>query len=84
MPTPRTRSPPGLKPDTYAGTHDTVSTDDLGTYAEGELLDGEESMQDALSAIEPLSDRSLKAINNLAKYKPPPDPCELSLPTSQN
>ncbi|BGO92062.1 hypothetical protein NBRC10512_000793 [Rhodotorula toruloides] len=50
----------------------TTSTDELGAYSEGELLD--DAMSESLSAIEPLSPKSLKAISNLARYKPPPDP----------
>lgn len=55
----------------------TTSTDELGAYSEGELLDN--VMSESLSAIEPLSPKSLKAISNLARYKPPPDPCTYSL-----
>ncbi|BGP32745.1 8-oxo-dGTP diphosphatase [Rhodotorula toruloides] len=50
----------------------TTSTDELGAYSDGELLD--DPMSESLSAIEPLSPKSLKAISNLARYKPPPDP----------
>lgn len=48
----------------------------MGTYSEGELFDDPEAFETALSSIEPLSDKSLKAIANLARYKPPPDPCK--------
>jgi hypothetical protein len=45
--------------------------EELGTYTQDEL-------DDPVSLIEPLSSDSLAALNNLARYKPPPDPCASS------
>lgn len=56
-----------------------TSTDELGAYSEGELL--EDAHSESLSAIQPLSPKSLKAIANLARYKPPPDPCPWRFPS---
>ncbi|TNY21024.1 NUDIX hydrolase domain-like protein [Rhodotorula diobovata] len=47
------------------------SVDELANYGDGELIQVDASLQ---GSIEPLSDKSLAAINRLARYKPPPDP----------
>lgn len=75
MPTPRSRPFVPRSLSTSRVPAEKTSAEELGTYSEGELVDDPEAFEDALSAIEPLSDKSLKAISNLARYKPPPDPC---------
>ncbi|GAA5878532.1 hypothetical protein JCM1840_005540 [Sporobolomyces johnsonii] len=51
-----------------------TDTEELGTYSDGELTAHDDHSSDSLSAIEPLSPHSLKAIRRLARYNPPPDP----------
>ncbi|KWU41324.1 hypothetical protein RHOSPDRAFT_23217 [Rhodotorula sp. JG-1b] len=74
MPVPRSRPFAPRSPSTPRVPALQTSAEELGTYSEGELLDDPEAFETALSSIEPLSDKSLKAIANLARYKPPPDP----------
>ncbi|KAG0657508.1 hypothetical protein C6P46_006477 [Rhodotorula mucilaginosa] len=74
MPIPRSRPFVPRSPSTPRVPALQTSAEELGTYSEGELLDDPEAFETALSSIEPLSDKSLKAIANLARYKPPPDP----------
>lgn len=78
MPIPRSRPFVPRSPSTPRVPALQTSAEELGTYSEGELLDDPEAFETALSSIEPLSDKSLKAIANLARYKPPPDPCKHS------
>ena len=78
MPVPRSRPFAPRSPSTPRVPALQTSAEELGTYSEGELLDDPEAFETALSSIEPLSDKSLKAIANLARYKPPPDPCKHS------
>ncbi|BGP40805.1 8-oxo-dGTP diphosphatase [Rhodotorula kratochvilovae] len=46
------------------------SVEELGRYSDGELADDDAAL---LASIEPLSPKSLDALNNLARFKPPPD-----------
>ncbi|GJN91155.1 hypothetical protein Rhopal_004173-T1 [Rhodotorula paludigena] len=57
-------------------SHSGAEMDDFGTYAAHELS---HDADEALSAIEPLSSRSLDALARLARYKPPPDPCRAAV-----
>lgn len=51
-----------------------TQVEELGTYGPDELVeDLEHSVE-----IDPLSDESLAALRRLARYRPPPDPCEFT------
>lgn len=57
-----------------------LSTDEIVSYTPTELQAGASSEHhslDSLSSIEPLSSKSLSALNRLARYKAPPDPYPL-------
>jgi len=59
-----------MRPD--KDSHDNSAVDQLGHYHDHELAQVDAALQ---GSIEPLSDKSVTAINRLARYKPPPDPC---------
>ncbi|GAA5924017.1 hypothetical protein JCM3775_005574 [Rhodotorula graminis] len=51
--------------------YDDSSVDAFGHYHDGELAQVDVALQ---GSVEPLSAKSVDAINRLARYKPPPDP----------
>lgn len=63
------------------------AAEQLGLYDDddkvGKAADGRQPGDDerpSMDAIDPLSDESLAALRNLARYKPPVDPCGYLVP----
>lgn len=48
---------------------------EIGYYSDGELIEDPNAAQGL--DIDPLSEESMNALKRLARFRPPPDPCEL-------